>query len=92
MVDKRIESEVTHAFIQFCDIAEDLGFRFESFGKIELIYCKGEASVSPHDMQNRMALCPDDFLKKCADDTILSTPITETEEVIAKKARQSQFL
>jgi hypothetical protein len=101
MVDKRIEAEVTHAFIEFCDKASELGFRFDIMGKIDLTYIKGEAFDSPHDMRNKLSLCPDDFTKK-VEDNVKSmhthheagsiTDEIQEDDVISKKARQSQFL
>ena len=61
-VDKRTKSELEHAFVEFCDRAKELGFKFQSMSAIELVYIKGEAALSPNNILNRIKLYGDDFM------------------------------
>ena len=61
-MDKRTQSDAEHAFIEFIDKITELGFKFDTFTRIELTYVKGDAADSPHSMSNRLNLRAEDFL------------------------------
>ena len=63
-MDKRTQSDLEHAFIEFVDRTQELGFEFDYLAKLELRYVKGEAALSPHNMANKITLRPEDFIQK----------------------------
>tara|TARA_Y100001963_G_scaffold150385_1_gene231411 strand:- start:3461 stop:3661 length:201 start_codon:yes stop_codon:yes gene_type:complete len=64
MIDKRVQSEVEHAFIEFVDKIQNLGFKFDMFDKLVLTYTKGEAADFPHSVNSKLQLQASDFIKK----------------------------
>ena len=63
-MDKRTQSDVEHAFIEFVDKVTELGFVFDTFTKIDLTYVKGDAVNSPNSMSNKLSLRAEDFIQK----------------------------
>jgi len=63
-MDKRTQSDLEHAFIEFVDRVQELGFEFDYLAKLDLRYVKGEAALSPHSMANKITLRPEDFIKQ----------------------------
>jgi hypothetical protein len=59
-MNKREVVELESAFLEFCNIAQDLGYKFEWKSVLELHH----ESESPHSMNGKVTLDPKDFIKK----------------------------
>ena len=59
-MNKRDVVELESAFLDFCKIAQDLGYKFQYGSKIELQH----ASESTHSMNGRVNLDPNEYMKE----------------------------
>lgn len=63
-MDKRKQVELESAFLSFCNVADDLGFKFTYDSKIECYHSGESANI----MSNRVKLDPKEFISTDPED------------------------